>query len=360
MNQDSFSPLEHVLAEQRGGLGVITLNRPDSLNALSLEMIRQIAVTLKQWEGDDTITAVLFLGAGGKAFCAGGDVKSFYNSGMDYRRGKIDARVASVYFAEEYLLNKQIFEYPKKTIAIMDGIVMGGGYGIAGHCRHRIVTDHTLFAMPEVGIGFYPDVGSVYHLLKSPSYFGRLLALTGMRIKAGDVLAAGLADVYLERDSLDAFIDVLRKGDYDAVVKEHSMEEPAAHVFDQCYDQLGVIFSDMDALGICKRLREVDSHWAKDALHQILSVSPTSVCVTARYLDEMQGKPFDEVIARDYEITQYFIRYIDLYEGIRATLIDRDGHAAWDPATLEDVDDTIIERYFGGDSVPLSDIQIFS
>ena len=168
MNQDIMP--DTVVSDIRGSLGVITLNRPEALNALTLDMIRSIAVTLKRWQHDDAVKAVLFLGAGERAFCAGGDIKSFHSAGMAYRRGEVDLKVSALFFAEEYSLNKHIFHYPKPTIAVMDGITMGGGYGIAGHCKHRLATKNTVFAMPEVGIGFFPDIGSVYHLLKAVSY----------------------------------------------------------------------------------------------------------------------------------------------------------------------------------------------
>ena len=298
MNQENINGSD-IIVEQRDKLGVITLNRPEALNALSLEMVRQIATTLKRWEGDDTVAAVLFLGAGERAFCAGGDIKSFYSSGMDFRRGAVDLRVPALFFAEEYSLNKQIFEYPKPTIAVMDGITMGGGYGIAGNCKHRLATAKTVFAMPEVAIGFFPDVGSVYHLMRAPHCFGRYLALTGMRIQAGDMLAAGLADGYIVGETLDAFVDVLSDGDVDKALGANVCEFPKADVFEDYKEQIEEAFCSFNILDVCSALRENGNVWATDALDRLLSRSPLSIMVTVRYLEEMEGKSFADVIAMD-------------------------------------------------------------
>jgi len=349
-----------ILTDQRGHLGVVTLNRPEALNALSLEMIRQIAVALKQWENDSSVAAVLFVGAGDRAFCAGGDIKSFYSSGMDYRRGHVDLRVPALFFGEEYALNKQIFHYPKPTIAVMDGITMGGGYGIAGHCKHRLATANTVFAMPEVSIGFFPDVGSVYHLIRAPHHFGRYLALSGIHIKAGDMLAAGLADGYVRADDIDALISLLGDGDVDQALGAHICENPDAEIFKDYKDDIIQAFEDLDVLKVCSVLRDIGSVWSTDVLDHMLSRSPISVMVTAAYLSQVDGADFDDIIAMDYQLAQHFMAYPDLYEGIRAALIDKDKSPAWNPATLNDVKAEEVARYFATARYALDDVKIFA
>jgi len=359
MNQEFIIDQSQILSHKKGGVGVVTLNRPEALNALSLEMIRQIAVTLKQWEYDDSVHTVMFCGAGERAFCSGGDVKSFYNSGMDYRRGGVDLSVPSLYFAEEYSLNQQIFYYPKPTITIVDGIVMGGGYGIAGHCKHRFVTENAVFAMPEVRIGFFPDVGSIYHLNKAPKHFGRYLALTGAQIGAADILAANLADHYVPSARVGGLIEAIADGDFSDGVQ---YDAPAAKnvVLDVFSSQIEEAFADWDVFEICARLRQDGSEWATQTLGDILSSSPISVVVTARYMQGNGELGFDEIIAADYQMAQHFVKYPDLYEGIRAALIDKDKSPVWEPIHLDAVKPEDVERYFVEATYHLKDEQIFT
>ena len=360
MNQDSIGYSEQIITHKQGALGVITLNRPNALNALSLEMIRQMAVTLKQWEGDDDIKAVLFVGAGGRAFCSGGDVKSFYNSGMDYRRGHVNLSVPSLYFAEEYSFNLQVFNYPKPTIAIMDGIVMGGGYGVAGHCKHRVSTQNTVFAMPEVRIGFFPDVGSVYHLARCPHNFGRYLALTGQHIGAGDMLAAKLADYYVNEDDIASLKNSLSEGDIDHAFAKYSQDFPEAKHFADQKDVIESIFDGLDVLKICSALRDVDSEWARETMECILSRAPTSVMVAARHMELTQNSSFEEVMEADFNLAQNFLANPNLYEGIRSVIIDRDHEPVWQPPTLDAVSPQEVERFFKPAPHKLCDVQIFS
>ncbi|MGB0719404.1 MAG: enoyl-CoA hydratase/isomerase family protein [Bdellovibrionales bacterium] len=357
MNQDILT--HEIIAEVQNGVALITLNRPKALNALSIEMIRQISTLLTRWAADDAVRAVVFCGAGDRAFCAGGDVKAFYRSGMDYRRGHVDSRVPAVFFAEEYSLNKQIFHYPKPTIAFMDGITMGGGYGIAGHCKHRIATDKTVFAMPEVAIGFFPDVGAVYHLIKAPHHFGRYLALTGVSVEAGDMVAAGLADYYADCKTVEGVVKHLDGcNDIAKALSGFCDEPPAAALLSVVADEISGVFDALDLSLIFAKLREVERDWALDAVERLSMVSPLSVSVTARNLEDMAGADFETVIERDFRLSQHFIQYPDLYEGIRAVLIDRDQSPVWNPMRFNDIQAADIDRYFKPAEGSLADVRI--
>lgn len=356
MNQDF--PDQEVLIEKRGHVGVVSLNRPAVLNALSLEMIREVATALHRWGKDDDIRAVVFKGEGERAFCAGGDVRSFYLAGMDSRKGLVDPRLPLVYFAEEYSLNKQIAEYSKPLVAIMNGITMGGGYGIAGHCDVRIATPETIWAMPEVGIGFFPDVGVMYLLHQCPSHYGRYLALTGQRLNGPQLVSAGLAELYTDA-SADAVIETVQAaagGDIPAALNAAfgGQAPPLAHA-----DVVSAAFADFDVEAILSRLDAGGSAFAAETAACIRRVSPTSVKVTAAYLEKSSGMPFDEVIATDFIIVQHFIRQADMYEGIRAQIIDKDRNPKWLPESLADVDEGKVNGYFTPTGYDLKDVQIF-
>lgn len=359
MNQD-FSK-EEVLTEIRGSLGHVILNRPAALNALSLEMIRQICGTLRQWEKDPAIRTVLFTGAGERAFCAGGDVKMFHRTGMEYRRGRISHAVSAVYFAEEYSLDRQIFHYKKPTVSFMDGIVMGGGYGIGGNCAHRIVTEKTVFAMPETGIGFFPDVGSIYHLLRAPGNLGKYLALTGAQVNATDTLAAGLAEYYALSTSKDELIAALAAGgDVKEIITRFQSGKPEEGIFHKHAERIARWFSYGELKKILSSMAEDTAPFALETLALIESRSPTSVMVTAEHLRRSKGKSFDDVIANDFILTQRFLEREDFYEGIRAAVIDKDRKPRWNPSGLEDVGPDAIEAHFAPTGHNLGDVRLFA
>ncbi len=361
MNQGFSS--DEVLTEIRGGLGIITLNRPQALNALTIDMIRQILGVLNLWERDENVRAVLFTGAGERAFCSGGDIKNFYRVGMNYRRGSISLKVAAMFFAEEYSLDWRIFHYPKPTMAFMDGITMGGGFGIAGNCAHRIATEKTVFAMPEVGIGFFPDVGSAYHLLRAPGHLGRYLALTGASIGGAAMAAAGLADYFMSSDRkenlLAALSDAGDAQDAIAALGTAPILPTDERVSGKNLERVAAAFSHPDIPGIRKVLAEEGSPFALETLALIESRSPTSVMVAAEHLRRAQGEAFDAVIARDFVLTQRFLERNDFYEGIRAAVIDKDRNPEWQPASIEDVSPQDAASYFEPTGHELQDVSIF-
>jgi enoyl-CoA hydratase len=363
--QDKISGVQDVRIEQRGGLGLITLHRPEALNALNLEMIRQIAGALDRWQRDPSVQAVFFRGSGERAFCAGGDLKLFHQAGMSLRKGEVDSRVPAVFFAEEYSLNRQIFHYPKPTVAFMNGITMGGGFGLAGNCAHRIVTEKTVFAMPEVGIGFFPDVGSVYHLLRCPAGVGNYLALTGERLTGAEVMQAGLGDYYVPRENESNIIEQLQKPSLNdreirAVIDSFALGSLPDTDFSRHMPLIARIFEAPDVMNIFKLLAQDGSPWASAVFDLMKTRSPASVMVTAEHLAGAQGQEFDDVIRTDFILAQRFIERMDLYEGIRAVLIEKGSKPQWDPARFEDIAPADVAQYFKPTGYDLDDVQIFA
>ncbi len=343
-------PQDEVLVAVRDGVGLITLNRPEVLNALSLGMVRTISETLARWQTDDSVRVIVFCGAGPRAFCAGGDIKASYYEGLEYRQGRADISLPLGFFKAEYAMNQQIFHYPKPLVAFMDGITMGGGYGIAGHCRYKIATDQTTFAMPEVGIGLFPDVGSVHHLWQVHYFFGHYLALTGHCISGPDMLGAGLADYYISAIRLPELLEALRAAQDDAQI------HMALAGLAMSYEREGVYFWQRDAIesafssrslaGVLSALEKDDSVFALATLETLSHRAPLSVAVTHEYLHRAPMLSFDAVIAQDLILTRRFISAPDFYEGVRAALIDKDKQPRWNPASFEEIAGEPLHSYF--------------
>jgi enoyl-CoA hydratase len=349
MNQDNpaCAARESVRWFDDRGIGVVVLNRPEALNALSLDMIEAIAAALERWRNDPDVRAVMFVGAGERAFCAGGDIKAFYYAGQHHHQSGQEGPVPGVFFAHEYALNRQIFHYPKPAIAVMNGITMGGGYGIAGHCRYRIATERTVFAMPEVGIGFYPDVGSVFHLLRAPNFYGHYLALTGLSINGSEMVHARLADYFVNSSKIKELKDFIYKSDdvYEAILRFADPVPDSAFLVAYSAEIADVFCQDSPEKMITN-LAASRSVLAQRALEALRQKSPTSIKVTCAYLQRAAGMNFDEIIATDLILTQNFIQKHDFYEGIRAQVIDKDKNPRWSPASLSAVLEADIERYF--------------
>lgn len=365
MNQEKLNlpdyDHEHVDVHMHGALGVITLNRPEALNALSLEMIRSITAILELWREDPEVKAVLFTGAGEKAFCAGGDIKACYKVGMDYRRGETSLKVAALFFAEEYAFNKLIYNYPKPTISFMNGIVMGGGFGIAGHCRYRIVTDKTLFSMPEVRIGFFPDVASLYYLSQFKNNTGRYLALTGSRIKAEDAYYVGVGSFFINYDQKHTLIDSLSmcvaiQDVLDGLSHAPDCSEPMGGYI----DNIDTVFAHDTVADILQALKDDDSTWASDIFDLMTGkASPASICVTAEYFRQTKDKNVEEILDMDFSLAQNFLERSDLYEGIRAAVIDRQHKPVWEFRNIDDVTQADVNEYFRDGAYDLKDMSDF-
>jgi len=342
-----------VIITKLGCVGIITLNRPKSLNALNLDMIRAISVALEKWRTDGDIKAVYMDGAGERAFCAGGDIKHFYKAGMDYRRGRIALDTAMIFFQEEYDLNSQIFHYPKPLIAHMHGLTMGGGFGLAGNAQYKIVDPNTKFAMPEAKIGFFPDVGSMYHLKLLNNKIGLYLAMSGTTIAANDMVYCGLAEYVAKKDAREVLLSNLNEkldndelDCYDSVhnvlVNHKPMENGCA--LKEKENIIAKVFSGLsvsDILESASKYKELE-----DVYKLMLLNSPLSMEIAYEYYHRPDLESFNDIIGKDLTLATNFARGRDFYEGIRAAVIDKDKRPVWEAKTQKDVGFDIVKSYF--------------
>jgi len=333
-----------VLLEQRGRIGLITLNKPRALNALSLSMIHAIAPRLQAWATDDGVDAVVIQGAGEKAFCAGGDIRDLYEGrGTDF---------GPTYYAAEYKLNVLIHTYPKPYIALMDGVTMGGGVGMSVHGSHRVVSDRILFAMPETGIGLFPDIGASWFLPCCPGEIGMYLGLTGHRLRAADTLYAGIGDAHVPADRLDDLLAALAgatslDGDGVAAILRNFAVDPGAAPLADHRAAIDRCFAGDSVEDILARLAAEDSDWARAQIETISTKSPTALKVTYRQLREgARIESIADIMAMEYRLADRSFRGHDLFEGIRAVVIDKDGAPKWDPTSLDAVSEADVDEYF--------------
>ncbi|MGH2343009.1 enoyl-CoA hydratase/isomerase family protein [Segnochrobactraceae bacterium EtOH-i3] len=334
-----------VIARVEGGIGHITLNRPKALNALNLDMVRLCDAALTEFEADPKIAAVLIDGAGGRAFCAGGDIRLIRDTGRD------NPEFAATFWAEEYRLNNRIAHYPKPYIALMDGIVMGGGIGMSGHGSVRIVTERSMLAMPEVGIGFMPDVGGTF-LLGRAGPVGKMLAVTGDRFGAADAIRIGMADHMIPSAELPAFVEALvghgygadAAADVAAIVARFAatpepgilgpLEQLAAAAFGKA--------TPLEALAVL----EADGAEGQRIAGLMRAKSPTSVVVTFAEMEHARSMSREACFDMEYRVSLRSLMKPDFYEGVRAVVVDKDQNPKWDPPTLEQVDPAIVDWFF--------------
>lgn len=322
-----------ILFEQRGQLGLVTLNKPDSLNALTYGMVTALDAQLDVWARDDSIGAVAIQGAGDKAFAAGGDIRWLYENGQGGRTGENNFR----FFADEYRLNRRIKRYPKPYIGIMDGIVMGGGVGVSIHGSFRIATERTMFAMPETGIGLFPDVGATYFLPRLPGELGMWLGLTGARLKGADTVRAGICNTYVQSDVLEQVLDDLaRGGGFSAVPAD-----PLGALND-----VNACFGETQVEDILERLDAHGSDWAAKQHKTILTKSPTSTRIAFRQIREGDALDFEDCMRLEYRLARYCMTHPDFYEGVRAVILDKDNAPNWSPADLAEATDDFIAEAF--------------
>ncbi len=347
---DQHADEHQLIIEHRGPVGIITLNRPNALNALTLGMIRGIREVLGEWRDRDEIRMILFRGAGDRAFCAGGDIKKVYEAGAKITDPVHKIALAKTYFADEYRMNRELYHYPKPLIAFMNGITMGGGFGVAGPCQYRVATEKTVFAMPEVGIGFFPDVGSLHSLLRCPRRTGYWLGLTGDSIRAADMLPMGLATHYIPEDQFASCLEqMIEVGDLGILDQFSEAPNPdGARIFPAEMD-IDKWFDNSRIESILKALDEDGAPLAVDTARLMRTRSPTSLKLTLSYLLKMKEASFDEVTALDYRLAMRCMLGHEFYEGVRAALIDKDKNPQWSPATLAQVSDDVIANYFAND-----------
>ena len=316
---------EEVLFERRGKTGVITLNRPEALNALTLNMVRLMKPVLTEWAADAAIENVVIEGEGEKGFCAGGDIRALHDW------GQAGAPEATGFYREEYQLNRQIKTFPKPYIALMDGITMGGGVGVSVHGSHRVATEKTMFAMPETGIGLLPDVGGTYFLPRLAGETGAWLVLTGARLKGADSLAAGVATHYTPSDNIAALKDTLAEGgDVDAILAAHHQTPDGANLSAQQAD-IDRLFVGDSVADIVAALQDDGGDWAAAQAAAIKSKSPTSAAVALKQMRDGIKADFDESMRIEMRAVTRIMALPDFYEGVRATIIEKTGAPNWSP-----------------------------
>jgi len=331
---------DEILTRVDDGVGFVTLNRPKAINSLNQNMVNVLSTVLTEWERDDAVRAVVLSGAGERGLCAGGDVVAIYHS------ARADGAAARRFWYDEYLLNAQIGRFSKPYVSLMDGIVMGGGVGVGAHANIRVVTDTTKMAMPEVGIGFIPDVGGTYLLSRAPGSLGLHVALTGTPFSGADAIALGFADHYVPHDQLDKFARAIVADGVERALAAHAVDAPPSDLvpqrgwIDECY--AGDTIADIVAT-----LRGHDAKPAHDAADVIATRSPIALSVTlesvrrAAKLDTLE-----DVLRQEYRVSCGSLRSHDLVEGIRAQLVDKDRNPQWSPASLGQVSAADVEAYF--------------
>uniref|UniRef100_U3JP69 3-hydroxyisobutyryl-CoA hydrolase n=1 Tax=Ficedula albicollis TaxID=59894 RepID=U3JP69_FICAL len=361
MSKQTDSTAE-VLLEKKGGAGIITLNRPKALNALNLPMIQQIYPQIKTWEQDPETFLIIIKGAGGKAFCAGGDIRAITEA------GKVGDKLIQDFFRGEYRLNNAVGTCKKPYVALIDGITMGGGVGVSVHGHFRVATEKTVFAMPETAIGLFPDVGGGYFLPRLSGKIGYYLALTGCRLKGRDVLRVGIATHFVESAKLPALekdLIALKSPSKEKVADllnsyhmKCTIDQEKEFALDEHLEKINSLFSANSMEEIVKKLKQDGSPFAMKQLETINKMSPTSLKLTLRQLREGASMSLQEVLQMEYRLSQACMKGHDFYEGVRAVLIDKDQSPKWKPAALEEVSDEFVDSCFkplGNDDLKLGE-----
>jgi enoyl-CoA hydratase len=336
-----------VVVKSEGALGVIRLNRPRTINAFTHEMLRGINTALDVFETDPSIGMVLIEGNGERGFCAGGDIRGLYES---IREG---GDLGKVFWREEYIMNSRIAAYPKPYIAYMDGMVMGGGVGLAAHGRHRVLTERTQLAMPEVGIGFFPDVGGTWLLANAPGELGTYFGLTGQPMNAADALRCRLGDVYITtarwpeaRAALTRLGPDVNNGMVRGVLSHYSSPKEQGPV-EQHKELIDRVFAFDTVEEILEALLSAVSEFALKARQTLLEKSPTSLKVALRLLRAARAsRSLDECLIREYAAALEVFVSRDFPEGIRAAVIDKDRQPKWSPPQVAEVTTAMVDAYF--------------
>ncbi len=329
-----------ILFEQRGHAGVITLNRPQALNAHTHDMAVAMHRQLEQWALDDDVALVIIRGAGERAFCAGGDIRALWKVCAE------DPVTCRRFYWDEYRLVALIHDYPKPCVALMHGHVMGGGAGLSVHASHRVAAENLSFAMPECSIGLFPDVGASWFLPRLPGRLGMYLGLTGLRIGAEDAVHAGIADVIVPRDAFDEIVKELAETDeIEAVLGHHARRAGQGSLY-MLGPLIDTAFGRDGVEEIIRELSDNDGEWARTALKAMRSNAPTSLKVTFEQLRRGASLDFGDCMRMEYRLACRMATAHDFAEGIRARIIDKDSAPRWNPARLEDVDEAAVAAMF--------------
>ncbi|GED02270.1 enoyl-CoA hydratase/isomerase family protein [Bacillus atrophaeus] len=342
---------EVLFSVNQNGAATIVLNRPKALNSLSYEMVRLIGEKLREWKTDHSVSVVVMKGAGPKGLCAGGDIKALYEA----RSSTSALQDAERFFEKEYEVDMAVYQFPKPVIACLDGIVMGGGVGLTYGASHRIVTERTKWAMPEMNIGFFPDVGAACFLNKAPGHLGRYLGLTASVIHAADVLYMNGADIYMESGALERLIQKVEHTDWNLV----NVEERLDQMIGECkaeppqesklalyqkaidhhfrYDTLEEILQSLESEG---------SDFSVNVKKLLLSKSPFSLKITLKQLIDGKHKTLEECFATDLVLAKNFLKHNDFFEGVRSVLIDRDQSPNYEYQHVSDVTDEAVNQFF--------------
>lgn len=346
---------EFIRSNIQNNIGFLTIDRPKALNSLSLDMVRALTQALLSWRDDPQVHAVVIRSTSEKAFCAGGDIRFFYAVGKSTPQG--GSALLEDFFSEEYALNHLTHHYPKPYIALMDGIVMGGGMGLSQSgpaCRLRIVTERSKLAMPEVNIGLFPDVGGSYFLSRTPGRIGAYLGLTGETIGAADALYAGLADVYLPAAQLAAFSTMLESApgsDHRGAIREFAAAfqaeaNPAAGTLAQQRAAIDRHFAHETVADICASLAQDTDPFAQKTLALMRKRSPLMMCVTLEQLRRGASMDLADCLRMERTMVRRCFEHGEILEGVRAAVIDKDNAPAWNPATLEEVTPAMVSPFF--------------
>lgn len=332
---------------QENSLGIITLSRAKALNALSLSMLSAMYSKLKDWENDNSIKAVLVRSSSEKAFCAGGDVRSLYEQGIERKGSQLD------FFKTEYRLNHYIYSYPKPYISFMNGVTMGGGVGISIHGSHPVATENFLFAMPETAIGFVPDIGSSFLLARMPHKFGMYLGLTGERVKVFDAKALKLVNYTVPAKNIDDLLTSLISADLSINAHQSVSEIIGRYNRELGEPVIADLHQDVEALFNYQTLEEVvdylhrrDSSFTNHALKLLANKSPLSLRVTFAQLQKVVGLSLAKCLEMDYCLVANFMYSHDFYEGVRALLVDKDKSPKWEYKNIQDINESVIASYF--------------
>ncbi len=333
---------DHIHFETRGRLGLVTLNRPDALNALTFEMVVALDDQLAAWATDPAVVAVAIRGAGDRAFCAGGDVRQIYANGPD------GLAASSDFYRREYRMNNRIKSYPKPYIAFMHGATMGGGVGVSAHGRYRIGAESLKFAMPETAIGFGPDIGGTFILARMPHNLGLWAGVSAAQIGIGDAIYGHLIDYFIRYERFGAVIDALANADFGDEPDEAICEilalnasAPDAPTLKEHIEEIDAAFSAETIEEALARLKG-GSPWAQEQAAIIEAHSPRSVKIAFGLIRAAAGAGFEACLANEYRMAQATIVHPDFFEGVRSKLIDKDRAPRWANASVADVPDSVV------------------